>query len=409
MEQHLAPALIVRNFCRALAVACACAGACAGIARADDCTDCGPVQLAGKYTQEYWHLASGGAVPGSAAIAKGDVSIDVDGGRALHLPGVQLFGRVIFDSNGSISVDHVGDAQGISSIEAYSAYHVYEAWAERGIAGGHGSVRLGLYDLNSEFDSIPTAGLFANPSHGIGRDFSQSGRAGPSIFPLTSLALRVAARMDEQWGFRFAVLDAVPGNPDRPKANTIHLDGTEGALMVAEMDYAGGRLGKLGIGTWYYTARFADLVPAQPATQGDQRGALGAYAFADVQLGQWEGSRPRSLSAFLRYGVADPRVHRFGSYLGSGIVLTGALREDDQLGLAMARAINGHDYRTSLESQDMPSNAAETNIELTWRVPLRKWLAIQPDVQYVFNPTTDPTLKDALVVGIRVELSGGFP
>jgi porin len=215
---------------------------------------------------------------------------------------------------------------------------VYEAWAERGIAGGHGSLRLGLYDLNSEFDSIPTGGLFANPSHGIGRDFSQSGRAGPSIFPLTSLALRVAAQLDDQWGLRIAVLDAVPGNPDLPKANTIHLDSEEGALVVAEMDYASGPLGKLGVGTWYYTARFANLVPAQPATQGGQRGALGAYAFADVQLRQWEGSHPRSLSAFLRYGVADPRVHRFGSYLGSGIVLTGALREDDQLGPARSMA-----------------------------------------------------------------------
>jgi porin len=405
MEDPPGLGLIVRNFCRVAIVLAACSGA----ARANDCADCGPVQLAGKYTQEYWHLASGGAVPGSAPIAKGDASIDVDGERALHLPGVHLFGRVILDSDGSISAGHVGDAQGISSIEAYSAYHIYEAWAERGIAAGHGSLRFGLYDLNSEFDSIPTGGLFTNPSHGIGRDFSQSGRAGPSIFPLTSLALRVAAQLDEQWALRFAVLDGVPGNPDRPKVNTIHLDRVEGALMVAEIDYANGRLGKLAFGTWYYTARFDNLLPVQPATQGYVCGTQGAYAFADLQLHQWQGSHPRGLSAFLRYGVADPRVHRFGSYLGSGIVLTGALREDDQLGLALARAINGHDYRTALALQGTASNAAETNVELTWRVPLSKWLAVQPDVQYVFNPSTDPTLRDALVVGIRFELSASFP
>jgi porin len=385
------------------------AGACMGVARADDCADCPAVQWAGKVTQEYWRLAGGGAVPGSAAMAKADMSVDVDGGRALHLPGLHLFGRLIVDSSGSISADHVGDAQGISSIEAYDSYHVYEAWAEHGIAGGNGSLRVGLYDLNSEFDSIPTGGLFANPSHGIGRDFSQSGRAGPSIFPVTSLALRVEARMDERWGLRFAVLDAVPGNPDRPRANTIHLDRDEGALMVAELDYASGRLGKLGVGTWYYTARFCDLAQAQLATARPDYGAYGTYAFADVLLHQWQGTRPHGLSTWLRYGLANPAVHRFGSYVGSGIVLTGALREDDQIGLAIARAINGSDYRTMQALQGTPTNAAETNVELTWRVPLRKWLAIQPDVQYVFNPNTDPTLKDALVVGIRVELSGGYP
>ena len=401
--------LIIRNFCRSAIRAAIVACAYAGAARAGDCADCPAVQLAGKYTQEFWRLDSGGAEPGSAALAKGDLSIDVDGERALLLPGVHLFGRMIFDSNGSISADHVGDAQGISSIEAFTSYHVYEAWAERTIAGAHGSVRAGLYDLNSEFDSIPTAGLFANPSHGIGRDFSQSGRAGPSIFPVTSLALRIAALMDEQWAFRFAVLDAVPGDPDRPDVNTIHLDSDEGALMVAEVDYASGRLGKAGLGTWYYTARFCEQMTDQLARSRYDYGAFGTYAFADVQLHQWQGEHPHALSAWLRYGIANQDVHRFGAYMGSGIVLTGVLREDDQLGLAMARAINGSDYRAAQAMQGVATNDAETNVELTWRVPLRKWLAIQPDVQYVFNPNTDPTLKDALVVGIRVELTGGFP
>lgn len=380
-----------------------------GTAQADECADCPAMQLAGKVTQEAWRLASGGAVPGSASITKGDLSVDVDGARALHVPGLRLFGRLILDTDGSISAEHVGDAQGISSIEAYDSYHVFEAWAEQEIAGGHGSLRVGLYDLNSEFDSIPTGGLFANPSHGIGRDFSQSGRAGPSIFPVTSLALRVSARMDEHWAMRFAVLDAVPGNPDRPRANTIHLDRDEGALMVAELDFAGGRLGKAGVGTWYYTARFGDV--AQPGLATDTPGyaAYGSYAFADLQLLQWQGTQAHSLSAYLRYGVANAVVHRFGAYLGGGIVLTGLLREDDQLGLALARAINGSNYRAMQALQGTPTNAAESNLELAWRVPLRKWLAIQPDVQYVFNPNTDPTLMDALVVGIRVELSGDYP
>ncbi len=399
----------MRNFFRTVSRAALVMCAGLGVVRAEDCGQCPAAQWAGKLTQEAWRLASGGVAPGSAAISKLDLSVDVDGGRALRVDGLRLFGRVILDSNGSISADHVGDAQGISSIEAYSAYHVYEAWAEQDIAGGHGSVRLGLYDLNSEFDSIPTAGLFANPSHGIGRDFSQSGRAGPSIFPVTSLALRVAAQMDEHWALRFAVLDAVPGNPDRPRVNTIHLDRDEGALVVAELDYARGRLGRAGLGTWYYTARFCDLAQSLQAAQAPDVGAYGSYAFADVQLRQWQGARAHALSAWLRYGLANPAVHRFGAYVGSGIVLTGLLREDDQLGLAMARAVNGDYYRMVQSLQGAATNAAETNLELAWRVPLRKWLAIQPDVQYVFNPGTDPTLKDALVVGIRVELSGGYP
>jgi porin len=56
-------------------------------------------------------------------------------------------------------------------------------------------VKIGLYDLNSEFDVIEAAALFLNPSHGIGPDFAQSGRNGPSIFPVTSLAIRGEYRL----------------------------------------------------------------------------------------------------------------------------------------------------------------------------------------------------------------------
>ncbi|MDY6947997.1 MAG: carbohydrate porin, partial [Pseudomonadota bacterium] len=46
----------------------------------------------------------------------------------------------------------------------------------------------------------------------------------------------------------------------------------------------------------------------------------------------------------------------------------------------------------------------ESAIELTYRVQARSWLALQPDLQYIINPGTDPALEDAWVVGLRFEL-----
>ena len=44
-------------------------------------------------------------------------------------------------------------------------------------------------------------------------------------------------------------------------------------------------------------------------------------------------------------------------------------------------------------------------MELTYLAQLRSWLAVQPDLQYVVNPGTDPTHKNALVTMLRFEIA----
>jgi len=47
---------------------------------------------------------------------------------------------------------------------------------------------------------------------------------------------------------------------------------------------------------------------------------------------------------------------------------------------------------TSSTSSGRPDNASavETTLELTYLAPITSWLSIQPDVQYVFDPSTKP-------------------
>ena len=82
---------------------------------------------------------------------------------------------------------------------------------------GIGSLLLGLYDLNSEFDVIETAGLFLNSSFGIGAEYGSSGRNGPSIFPATSFGARLSGQPVQSLFIRGAVLDGVPGDPPPPE------------------------------------------------------------------------------------------------------------------------------------------------------------------------------------------------
>jgi porin len=111
-----------------------------------------------------------------------------------------------------------------------------EAWLDWGFhAHGPGSVRVGLYDLNSEFDTAESRGLI-NSAYGIGQELAQTGHNGPSIYPVTALAARLAWTPAEPWLIEFAVVDGVPGDPDGTHRSRWHLSRSKGALRIGEVD-----------------------------------------------------------------------------------------------------------------------------------------------------------------------------
>lgn len=364
------------------------------------------VALSVVYTADVWRNARGGVKRGWRYLDNLDLTLTVDAERALGWNGATIFLYGLYNNGTSLTDELVGDLQTVSNIDAGTeAARLYEAWVEQRFAGDRASVKVGLYDLNSEFDTNDSNSLFINSSHGIGPDFSQSGENGPSIFPVTSLALRADYSFADNWLVRAAVLDGVPGDPDRPKRTAIKLGNGDGALIVAELEYSDDRT-KAAAGTWRYTAKFEDMLATQLVGESVAReGNEGVYMFAERKLTGGGRDAP-GLAGWVRLGFADAKFNPIESYVGGGLVHTGLLpgRNEDQFGLAVASVRLGHRFRRTLELAGELSTKRETNIELTYRAALAPWLTLQPDVQYVINPGARPALNDALVIGLRAEL-----
>jgi carbohydrate-selective porin OprB len=197
---------------------------------------------------------------------------------------------------GGVSEDLVGDLLTVSNIDAEPGTRVLEAWVDVPVAA-RWSLRLGKYDLNTEFDAIAAARLFLSSSQGVGPELSQSGAEGPSIYPRTAFGLRVEHRAD---------------------------------------------------------------------------------------------------------------VDRIGQYAGLGLVAEQGLlpRYEDTLGIALGYARNGRAWHDAAAAAGTPADAAELAIEVTWRIPVGDHVFVQPDLQYVLNPDTDPSIDD--VVGVRIEAAFGY-
>lgn len=191
------------------------------------------LSLDGEYRVDLWHNLEGGLQQGGTWLDDLGLNLSLDG-EALGWSGFSAYLSGLSNNSNTFSDRYVGDLQGVSNIDTGAAIRLYEAWLQQG--WGSGSVRAGLYDLNSEFDTIDGGALFLNSSFGIGPDFAQSGANGPSIFPVTGLALRLEQSLGETLLMRTAVLEGTAGDPAHPANTTIRLDDGEGWLGVAELD-----------------------------------------------------------------------------------------------------------------------------------------------------------------------------
>ena len=357
-----------------------------------------PIIIDATYTFDLWRAASGGVRRGTRYLDNLDVVAEADMERLIGWDGafIHIYGLY---NNGRSLTDLLGDAQATSNIETGTkAVRLYEAWINQRI-GTSASLKVGLYDLNSEFDALDAGGLFMGSAHGIGTDISQSGLNGPSIFPSTSLSARIAFEPAAGWTVRAAILDGVPGHPSRPKRTAIKLGGGDGALLIGEIE-APLPEGKLLFGHWSYTAHFDDFA------SGSARGNDGWYVRGEHRLTHETAQPDQGLSGFFRLGIANGRFNTFGSFASAGLNYKGPIkgRDKDQMGIAVATAFTSSRYRLTV-----PSDKSEVAFELTYRASVADWLSVQPNVQYVINPGANPSLRNAIAFGLRTELTIRLP
>ncbi len=374
----------------------------------------GSIQFEAAYTGEVFSNLSGGLRRETEYLDNLDVMFTFDVEQLFGWNGATFFFYGLGNNGGDPGPDNVGAAQGVSNIEAFDTWKLYEAWFEQNLFDDRFALRFGLYDVNSDFDVIETAGLFLNPSHGIGPDYSQSGKNGPSIFPTTSLGARVKVQARDSLYIQAAVLDGVPGDPNNSHGTHIILGREDGLLVATEVTYqmesqnpGDEPYSKLAFGSWFYTKSFDDVQEVDNFEDPVQRtGDHGFYVLAERTLYREVDDPAQGLAVFARFGVADTWINSFGSYTGFGWVYTGLIpgRHKDQVGLALAHGRHGDRFQKGQAEVGIDVDVHETILEFSYRVQLTPWLAVQPDVQLIVNPGSDPSVKDAFVLGTRFEV-----
>jgi len=362
------------------------------------------ITFEGVYTIDYLNNTQGGLQRKDTYLTNLDLTLTVDTQQSGLWENGTFFAYVI-DSSGQdkITGSIVGDTQGVDNIEAPRTTRLYEMWYEHSFLDEALTVLFGFHDYNSEFDVTEYGGLYLNSSFGISVDISGGGR--PSIFPLAAPAVRIKVTPKDNWELLFAIYDGNPGDPDISEHfPNSDFDDDGGAFLASEAAYHFSENvlpGFIKCGVWHNTGEFDDAVDTDPSGSAIKRdGNSGGYVVIDKMLYREEGEQ--GLGAFFQFGANKESVNEVNVYVGGGLNYRGLIpgRDEDDIGIAVASAHINEEISSTSTREDN-----ETTIEVTYSALINDHIRIQPDLQYVNNPGAVSSVKNAFVVGARVEIA----
>jgi porin len=298
----------------------------------------------------------------------------------------------------------------VSSIEAPSGVHVFDAWLEKRVPDWGISIRAGRLAADDEFMVSRTAANFINGTFGwpaiAALDLAEGGPA----YPSARLGMRV--RYLPQQGrallvgtFEVPGLDPAlrpPGGADGHRLLALAEEQVSGPGGEAAADTV------LKLGAWLQTKGVARSGDSNRMAAAGSVSSFGLYGVLDRNL--WHSADgTENIAAFTRAVIAPQSDNPFRAYIDAGLGVTGLLpsRRSDFLGIAAAYGRAMGSLPTNRDALDVAPEAHEFAVEISYAASLSPWCALQPDVQYLHYtvPAIGPaTVRSTVVLGVRASL-----
>ncbi len=350
-----------------------------------------------------------------------NVPLDIDLDRLTHglTPDLVLHTNALWIHGQGLSTRKVGDFSNVSNIAGYNTVRLQELWLEQSFWRKRVSIRLGILAADAEFFTSTTSSLFINGTFGA-FTFVGANLPDPPVYPVAVPGIRLAVAPVSFLSFQVGVYGGDSGgSQDQNNHGTnFNLRSGDGALVFGEVAYTVNQSpGDRGLQSTYKLGSFVHTGSRNFSTFDSQarnvlgvgpikdRGTnFGVYGIADQQLYKAGG---RTVSAFARVGGAPSDSNFVNFYADGGFNFTGFVprRLLDVAGLALAYSSVSGDFSDGQRAQGLPGFSNETVLEATYRVNLAPWWSVQPDLQYVFNPSGQDGSHDALVLGVRTSVA----
>ncbi len=367
------------------------------------------VDFALNYHADAFNNLSGGTKTGSGILSVTDLKMNLDGAKLLGVDGSKAFIEFMSITGDRPNQQWVRSLVQVDNSEpSTSMTRIEQAWVSQDLFEGRVNILAGLYDIANDFDITNSATIFLQPSYGIGDEIAQTTTNGNNIygaptFPSHSLGTRVKYTPNDTIYFQAALMDALLQDNSNVNNVKTRISKHDGAMFIAEAGTTTS-YGNYSIGAWQFSKKFPAILNGQTLKSNS-----GYYLTGEKSLYK---QNTRELFGFIRYGVADDRVVQIDQMLSVGLALNGVIegRESSQLGFGVSKAYIGRDYVQSVINNGQNTRSSEVSFELTYSDKPISWLTVQPDLQYIPNPTLNPVnagspyFKSATIAMLRVSI-----
>ena len=366
-------------------------------------------------TSEVLGNPTGGRAQGAVYEGATEMSVGIDLEKAVGLPG-GIFNASAFQIHGrGLSLDNIDNLNIVSTIEAERSTRLFELWYQQSVFGGKADIRIGEMSADQEFLITTYGSLFINATFGWPTLPAVDLPSGGPAYPLSTPGVRFRVQPTEAVTGLLGVFNGSPaglraGDPQMLDASGTNFNLNSGVFVIGEVQYAinqgddaKGLPGTYKLGAWYNSNNFNDPFftvsdtsvggpfAAQPSAR---RGDWSVYGVVDQLVFRPAGAKQAGAGVFLRVMGAPGDRNLVNAFINAGVSYKGAFgRDNDTVGLGVEwarisdRARSGDQAFAALTGLGPPIRSSETVLELTYQAQLAPWWQMQPDFQYVFNPS----------------------
>lgn len=372
------------------------------------------------WTGEVMGNPTGGAAQGITEDGLFCVALDFDLEKMSDsaVKDLTIHANAFYIYGAGLSAKYVGDFSNTSNIAAYNTISLQELWLDKGFWDHKLSVRVGNLAVDTEFYQSTSASLFVSSSFGA-YTLMANNIANAPIYPVASPGVRIKVQPDPHYYVMAGVysmdLNSSPAT-DNHYGTHFAMDGSSGMLIMSEAGYLlnqcpndKGLQGTYRIGSWVETANYTNWGSQAAVALGtgnlQSSGAnYAVYGVADQQLFVKDDS---SVSLFLRAGMAPSNVNFVDAYIDGGFNFCGFIpgRANDIAGVGITHSHVSTNFSNSQVIQGSAPYTEETIVEATYKVQLTPWWTVQPDFQYVMNPSGIVGSPNAVVLGLRTGIT----
>lgn len=368
---------------------------------------------------------SGGMMQGARYDSSTSWDINFDLEKFVNMVGTQFHISGLWRAGQNLSSATIGNAFAVSSIYGTEQFRFYGLYLEKTFLDKSINIRIGRIAPGDDFASssiywnFVTNAIDGNPiSIPIDLFFP--------CYPISVWGARAKYNFTKEFYGMSGIYD---GDPGVQYSSNYGLDFSlrlkRGILFAQELGYApvfNEMPGHYKAGFYYHGGTFRDLysdvnglssvVTGAPARK--HIGNYGVYFHIDQMI-----YRPSNtccnegLTPFFVATLAPDDINKFPFFIDGGFVYKGLIptrnHDTTAIGFAYGRYSNSI-YRSERDDRDINGNPThlqtyELIFDFSHKIEITPWMFLQPDIQYIVNPSGENYIDDAFVVGTRFGLT----